>query len=358
MKTLSSISRLLVVALLLATATISCDQEPVTPEVATPEVPRGVLVFENVDALKETLENMKNGNGAIVASNQEGFESLYNIWEKCKAEEAEIMAPLNALTALSEQELIQHSALIEKTSEKLAQLKSLYERHIVFEDQRPVRLKFKDELMAHLINTDGFLIIGNNTLKYSNEEILHASFENPEEALEPFKSQENQSVDHFEIPSAQISEGRTDDFQAGCGTSINTSYNLDIVARVTQTFVPVFRNGTPYWVDRCEPSSGYCFGGHWVTPRILVGYNLTNTRVYANMKTTKNNCAIGICWRSAHRVRHEFRITGAHNETVTRSGVSTTTISKDISPRSSGSISVSGIADNLATYTCTAHLSW
>ncbi|HAA12798.1 MAG TPA: hypothetical protein DCE41_14350 [Cytophagales bacterium] len=345
------------------------------PEISSHEeslvMPEGVLVFEDGQAMANAIEAVKEGSFSPqkFAQESENFTSLYQVFVKAKAQAEAIMAPL---MAIPESELEKHEAEIAKAEKALQQLVLAYQDKVVFDGYQPVSLKFQDELLVHLLNPEGLVVVGSSLLRYEDGSFYHTQLSPQYDAKAVLLGNGDQElVGSVTWLDAKKGLANRDDVvaQEGCSTG-DASTLLDTYVRVTNTVLPVTERQR-YWVEPycedeadvdCGPTEDCdipCYDGYWAYRTVVVGYETTNTRIYAELKTRKIKCFLFWCNTSDNKVNHELRVTGMGLNEFSSGFTATSTITVDLAtPAVHGSVTLDAYTPLYAGFTCIRTASW
>ena len=310
----------LVLTLAMMVAASCTPQEDLTPTQVAPEllVPTNILTFADGEALQNAISEVKAGTFEASNYTEGNFVSLRDEWNSLESLVDIYLAPMVGLDSATEDALAYYEEEINAIKTRIAALESSYGDIAQFEEGFPVRMRFDDGLMAHLVNRQGMLIIGTRLFRYTNEGFMHTplstEYNAVAEILATKPGERVQSV-ILEQPKAQIMSRDQIVAQNGMNTG-GTTLQWESYAKVTNTYTPITRTYQK-WVPRtCTPVDPcfagiceICTGGYYETVTEVIGESLTNTRIYADSHTFKRNCFI-LCFGTRE-------VTAMHNLTVT-----------------------------------------
>ena len=366
--TLAAWAKMLSPALVAGTLLFSACTEEVTPELQAPNTeliaPSNVLTFESGEALAQAIGQLKDGSfDATNYFQGEGqFTPMYQIWMRANAEVDAVLAPF---AGLAEADL--NTAEVTAAMKALEGIEQKYQDQVIFEDHLPSRLKFNDELMAKLVNQDGLLIIGTRLFRYQNGSIQHAALSTERNAVaDLLATAPSDLVETISLDADGMANRDDIVAQQGCGTS-DASGHFDAFARVTNTFVPVTETRQEWVPPYCEedldcgPTEDcdlICYDGYYRTVTVVVGEQVTNTRVYAEIKTRQSICFI-FCWTADQKANHVLSLTGTGLNEYSSGHRATTTITKDLTnPATHGNATMVAEATDRFGFYCNVTLWW
>ena len=359
-------------ALVAGTLLFSACTEEVAPEYQEPNTelitPSNVLTFESGEALAQAIGQLKDGSFDAANYHQgEGeFTPMYQTLERANAEVAAVLAPFAGLEAADMEARENDLAAAMKTLEGIEQK---YQDRVIFENHLPTGLKFNDELMAQLVNQDGLLIIGTRLFRYQNGSIQHAALSAERNAVaDLLATTPSDLVETISLATDKAVLAGRDAVEAeeGCSTA-NASTNFESYAKVTNTYVPITETRRewvpPYCDDNviCPPNELCklpCYDGYWRTYTVVVGEQVTNTRVYATLKTRKPVCVLW-CWFVDQKADHELTLTGMGLNESSTGYRATTSITKDLAtPAAHGNVRMQSQAPAYLGFLCDVTLFW
>ena len=363
-------AKMLTPALVASTLLFSACTDEVGPEYQEPNTelitPNNVLTFESGEALAQAIGQLKDGSFDATDYHQgEGlFTSMYHILEQATAEADAILAPF---AGLEDADLEARGADVAAAAKMLEALEQKYQGQVIFEDHLPTRLKFKDELMAQLVNQDGLLIIGTRLFRYQNGSIQHAALSTERNAVaDLLATTPSDLVQTISLDTDKAGTANRDVVvDDGCSTA-NGNNQFESYVQVTNTYVPITitrREWVPpvcHQDDPCPTNDCpiFCLKGHWRTITEVIGEDLTNTRIYASLKTRKRTCFI-FCNTKNLDAQHNLSISGFDINESTSGFRATSTITLDLfMPRESGNVSLQASAPAYTGFLCSVTLYW
>ncbi len=171
-------------------------------------------------------------------------------------------------------------------------------------------LKYNNQLMASFLNEDQIVIVGEEVMKFTNDQIYTAMYTSASsvENLSKPQPELNDNTRGFSIANENNNAKADDVFQAVCdGTySCNctawpwefTIWGYEGRLKTTHSYAPVYKR---VWVPgECIPKPGgqeKCLPGHWNS---VVDYWVrNNTRIETSINGRKKRCAPSYCnWKS------------------------------------------------------------
>ncbi len=349
----------------------------------------GTLNFETTQDFQKTILWIKDlsDKEAVKWSKELGFKSLHSLYMQALSEEEKMIQDFDPLISSMMKVVtdLEIANFKEKFTEDIplfqkrrSDIQKKYGNYMHIKNGRIINMKTYDAIVSRLITKEGYVYVSGSKLQYTEKSLNIIPNFNFKQVSAKIAGKEEVHVFNFATQDEiHTKSQQTREYTQRCSTQFDTKKKLTGNTRVINTVVPIYDR---VWVPRvCEticggPLGADSSGSRRPTPindgcyrdcregyyrNIIIGYNYINTRLEATHRNYKIVCFIG-CWDDWDKRHAEITVSGVYNQTIRPGNVKKYGWVKDISPRSSGTLTVTYRSDLsfLLFGACTTQISW